>query len=553
MFPAVLATVVVLCVLAGGLGVGDFTPGHTASDTESNSTTERPDSAEPTLVDLYPNPAAPGDPGEFVTLSVPARTNLSAYELADDHVRVNLSNGPSASDRSDETNITFSTDANRTESLTERTVVEISDRIRLADDGDRIRLLRNGTVVDEATYDRAPRAQVYDVQTEAWTPLGATDKPVVDERGGTVETFVLPDEPDRAVEFLETATERILLAGYTISAGDVVEALLEANERGVDVNVLADGAPVGGMGGNEAAALDRLDREGVPVQVIGGEKARYRFHHAKYAVVDERALVTTENWKPSGTGGKSSRGWAAITAQERIVSGLVDTFYADAGWKDAIAWDKFDDLTVVEAQDAQGSHPTVFEAETLPVEQTRLLVAPDNAEEEIVDAIETAEESIDIKQVQMRDTRFPFLRATLSAAQRGVEVRILLSGKWYAEAENRELKQDLHERAEKEDLPLQVRLADPEDEFEKIHAKGLITDEETTFVGSINWNNNSLRNNREVGLLLESEAVAAYFGEVFDSDWEEDNGWEVPVLFVFVCLAGVVVALAAARQLEFER
>ena len=553
MVPAVLATILVLSLLAGGSTAGELTPASAADSIATDSTPGAPDSADPAIIDLYPNPAARGDPGEFVTLNVPAGTNLSKYELADDHVRVSLSNAPAESDLHSEKNLTFSTDANRTKSLTDRAVVEISDRLRLADDGDRVRLLHNGAVVDEVTYDRAPRAQVYDVRTGTWAPLGATDKSVVNESGGTVETFVLPDEPERAVEFLENATDRILLAGYTVGATDVVETLLDANERGVDVEVLADGTPVGGMGGNEAAALDRLDREGVSVQVIGGEKARYRFHHAKYAVVDSRALVTTENWKQSGTGGKSSRGWAAITGHDSIVSGLVDTFHADTGWEDAIAWSDFDDLTVVEGQVARGGHPTVFESETLPVEQTRLLVAPDNAEEEIVDAIRAAEESIDIKQVQMRDTQFPFLRATVEAAQRDVEVRILLSGKWYAETDNRELKQRLHERADAEGLSLRVRLADPEDEFEKIHAKGLIIDGEKTFVGSINWNNNSVRNNREIGLLLHSEEVAAYFGDVFESDWQENGGWDLPVLFILACLTGVVVAVVVARQLEFER
>lgn len=507
---------------------------------------------DPEIVDLYPNPAAMWDEGEFVTLRIPAGTNLSEYTLADEHVRVSLSNATAVIDQTDDQYITFSTDANRTAALTDRTVVEISASLRLADRGDRVRLLRHGTAVDEVTYDRAPEAQVYDVQNETWRPLGATDKPVISASGGDVETFVLPDEPDRVVEFLESATDRILLAGYTIAADDVVETLLDAHERGVDVEVVAEGSPVGGMDGYEAAALDRLDREGVPVQVIGGKKARYRFHHAKYAVVDDRALVTTENWKQSGTGGKSSRGWAVVTTQEEIVDGLVDIYRADTGWEDAIPWDEYDDISLVDGGTAQGTHPTVFESETHTVDRTQLLVAPDNAEETILATIESAEESIDVKQVRISDPDFPFLKAVVAAAERGVEVRILLSAKWYVEEENRELKAWLEAQADRSDLPLSVRLADPGEEFEKIHAKGLIVDRDITFVGSINWNNNSVRNNREVGLLLHSEDVGEYFTAVFESDWSRDGSWDLPIGYVAACLGAVLSAVVAAQRLEFE-
>jgi len=502
---------------------------------------------DPEIVELYPNPAAHGDPGEFVTIRA-GEANLSGYELADDNVAVSLSNATGA-DASTDT-VRFSTDPDRTERLTGRPAVELADRLRLADDGDRIRLLRDGVVVDEVSYDRAPRAQVYDVETDSWAPLGATEKATVSADGGEIEAFVLPDEPDRAVEFLAAARERILLAGYTISDAAVVDALVEAHERGVAVEVLADGAPVGGMGASEAAALDTLDRHGVPVSVVGGDKARYRYHHAKYAVVDDRALVTTENWNEAGLGGRSSRGWAAITEQQEVVDGLVRTFRADSGWVDAIPWDEHEP-TLVDDGTATGFHPAQFERERLAVEEATLVLAPDNAEDALLDAIDAAERSIELKQVRVGDREFSLLQAVLEAAHRGVEVSVLLDSEWYVEDENREMKRWLDEQAERHDLPLSVRLVDPDESFEKIHAKGLIVDRDVTFVGSINWNENSLSHNREVGLLIRSEEVADYFGSVFESDFDPDDD-DLPVGYLAVAMALAVVALVAARRLEFE-
>jgi phosphatidylserine/phosphatidylglycerophosphate/cardiolipin synthase-like enzyme len=52
-----------------------------------------------------------------------------------------------------------------------------------------------------------------------------------------------------------------------------------------------------------------------------------------------------------------------------------------------------------------------------------------------------------------------------------------------------------------------------------IHNKGLVIDGGKVLVSSINWNENSIMNNREIGLIIEGEA-AAYYGEVFNYDWE---------------------------------
>lgn len=538
--------VVAILALVCALGAG-FVP---VAESAGYNQTQASD--EPAIVEVYPNPPTYGDTGEFVTVEFPPGANVSAYALADDHRKVSLKLEGNRTVVEERTEITFSTARNQTKALTNRTVQPLSDRIRLADRGDRLRLFRDGTLVDTVQYGRATEAEVYNATRDEWHPLGATDRPAIGATGGEIEAFVLPDEPDRAVEFLESASERIYLAGYTLSSQRVVEALTDAHEAGVTVEVLVDGSPVGGMSGHAAAALDELDREGIDVRVIEGDYDRYRFHHAKYAVVDGEALVTSENWKPSGTGGRSSRGWAVITDQQPIVEGLVETFHADTGWVDAISWNEFDDVTLVENSRASGAYPREFKIETLRADRTELLVAPDNAEEQIHSAIRNAETSLDIKQVQISDQQFPLLQAVIEAAERGVEVRILLSGVWYARAENEQFKAWLEDQAEAGELPLEVRIADPGNAFEKIHAKGLIVDGEQTLVGSINWNNNSVQNNREVALLIESREVAAYFGDVFEADWQRDDKQELPLGLALVALLVAVLAVLGASRVQFE-
>ncbi len=52
-----------------------------------------------------------------------------------------------------------------------------------------------------------------------------------------------------------------------------------------------------------------------------------------------------------------------------------------------------------------------------------------------------------------------------------------------------------------------------------LHAKVIIRDSEKAFVGSFNYTENSLENNREVGLFISGDAVTKIHN-VFESDWQ---------------------------------
>ena len=517
--------------------------------------------AEPHIVEVYPNPATTGDDGEFVSVWVPPEASLKRYDLVDSEGAVPIPGEPTAGSRPGIVDrltpgrvVTLSTNATRTAALTDRQVRAVPDGVQLANTGDRVGLVANGSTVDTLRYEHAPEAEVYSRAKGSWAPLKATDRRVITQHGGTVEAFVLPDESDRAVSFLAGAERRILLAGYTLSSSAVVEELVAAKGRNVTVEVLVEGSPVGGLSGRSAVALDELEQAGVTVRVAGGDRARYRYHHAKYAIVDDRALVTTENWKPSGIGGQSSRGWSVITPQEEIVAGLAETFQADIGWEDTIAWSAYDVTSLVDQERARGDYPSRFEAKRLEVDRTRLLLAPDNAEGEILEVIESAQEEIAVKQVRIGDRTLPFFRALLAAARDGVRVRILLSGEWYVREDNRRLARWVERRANSQNLPIEVRLATPAGRYEKIHAKGMIVDEQTVLLGSLNWNKNSIRQNREVALLLDSTRVAAYYGEVFAADWSgSPDRTGLPAGLALVVVAVALLAVGRAMYIQFDR
>ncbi|ELY38257.1 phospholipase D-like domain-containing protein [Natronorubrum tibetense] len=555
---------------------GDFAPSCPAGVAgstglaDSNVTADEPDatdSSTPRIVELYPNPTTYGNVGEYLVLETPTDTRLENWAITDGHTTANLPN-ETVSGR-----VAVSTDPDATAELTDTDdpVLELEGHLRLAADGDELELRNGSTAIDSVSYDRAPTAERWyrnEDEAEAedatesrpadgdWHPRGATCLPVSSADVDEATAFVLPDETDLPRETIREADDRLLLAGYTLTSQDIADELVDAADRGVDVAVLLESGPVGGTPEATEPVLETLEEGNVDVRAIGGEGSRYRYHHPKYAVADDHVLVTTENWKPSGIGGDSSRGWGVRLADDSLAADLAAVFRADhEGW-DTVSGTAFRANASFVDDDSAGapsrSFPTEYEPETFPIDSAELLVAPDNAEGRLLELLGEADNEILVKQAAVADD-VSVLEATLEAARRGVDVEILLDSSWYHEDENEALARELEATADDESLSLEVRLLKETDRFEKIHAKGVVIDREIAVVGSANWNENAFENNREVLLALHSEEVAAYYAGVFADDWEGDGGlWALPFgLSVTVVVALALAALVGHRYVRF--
>jgi hypothetical protein len=396
------------------------------SGTVPAGTTAADRSVDAAIVAAVPNPVADGDAGEFVVLRLPVDSTAN-WTLDDGERVVALPADRPA------TLIAVGSDPNATRRLTDAPVVGVS-HLSLSNAGERLRLRRDGTVVATLDYRDAPEGERL-VRTETgveWRPVGYRPRNAHRYGPASVTGFVLPDASSLPVETIRGARDRIFLAGYTFTSERVADALIAAERRGVQVRVLVDANPVGGRTEAGAAALDRLAAAGVDVAVFGGPRARFDYHHPKYVVVDDRALVTTENWKPSGVGGKSSRGWGVVVDSTPVAADLASLFRADAGWDDAVPWRRFRRGKTFEAETpAEGSYPARFDPSDATAADIRVLTAPGNAESALVGVIDGADDRLDVIQPTIGRRDGPLLRATIRAAERGVEVRVLVSGAWY--------------------------------------------------------------------------------------------------------------------------
>ncbi|GAB6878768.1 phospholipase D-like domain-containing protein [Halorubrum gandharaense] len=545
-------TVALVCAVAISATIASATSGAetgaaggTPADTPADAT-----GAIAGVVELYPNPTTEGNRGEYLVVHLPVAGDWTLWDgYHEATIPANVT-GTVALSADPELTAGKLGHGERDDAAVAGPhpppVHELDDHFPLSATGDRIELRYAGEPVDTVAYDRVRDGWRWRAGWGEWRPDGYVPRSPRSVESIPVKPFLLPDSPDVPVAPIDTATDRVFVAAYTLESERVADALVAAAERGATVRVVVEGTPVGGFSERGAVVGDRLDAAGVEVRVLDGDPDRFRFHHAKYAVADDQAVVLTENWKRSGTGGRSNRGWGVAVDDSRAADDLAALYRDDAAADDAVAWaDYRADADVHESGAANGSYPTRFEPPAPdPDGNVSLLTAPGNAEDGIVNRIDAADDRAlaVVPRTDGPDGRI--VRALRRAAERGVDARLLVSGEWYDREENQELATALA------DDPLAVSLAEPRGRYGTLHAKGVVADD-VAVVGSLNWNEQAATENREVLLAVESARVADFLARAYAADWR-GGGVHLPIGLLFAL--GVVVAgagVVARREVEF--
>lgn len=385
------------------------------------------------------------------------------------------------------------------------------------------------------------------------------------------------------VSAIQSATKELRVRIYEMTNPKIVEELIKAKRRGVDVTVFLEGSPVGGIADQERWLVDRAFKAGVGVYFLATPKGsklkpRYRFDHSKYVLVDERlAIVGTENFGRTGVPVFTSfgnRGWMVHVEEPHFVKQLREVWDADfrrGVSADVIAIDAApDDAYGLPYRKAdftpdeelhRGQYPDPVKP--LVVDDTmnlELVLSPDtslNERSAIIGMMGRAKKTLYVEQNSIRrrwgkkaDSSDPDseerddadnapnlpLQAVVKAARRGVQVRVLLDSTWYnvqgdEDRDNDDTVAWLNELARTEGLDIAAKVINLETtHLEKIHAKGVIIDDKEVFVGSINWTENSFKGNREVGVVVGHPKVAGYYAKLFRRDWAQSRIYAADVV-----------------------
>jgi len=343
---------------------------------------------------------------------------------------------------------------------------------------------------------------------------------------GMATAFVSPDCSFAILQHeIANASSSLFINVYEFTNPELMELVLDALNRGVKVQLLLDGAPVGGISDDELCIGARIKERCGEVRFSDDPY----INHAKYAIIDgKKTILMSENWKRTGVPLDNSfgnRGWGIVIRDEAIANYFKAVFADD--FRRGTVYSTETGSCSITRKVLQGSYVPVFVPLAVNSKSTVVpVLAPDSAlcDETILGMINNAQERVYVQQFAARrvwgEDVSPFIAAIIEAARRGCEVKVLLDSKYLEGANNNdELVSWLNEKSTVANLSLEARLADLKSlGLAKVHNKGLIVDNDKVLISSLNWNANS-GYNREAGVIVENAEIAGYYEQVFLYDW----------------------------------
>lgn len=374
---------------------------------------------------------------------------------------------------------------------------------------------------------------------------------------GNVTVFTSPDSSFSVIaNAIDNANESIYLNVYQFHNFYLMDHIIDALERGVEVKIMLEGDPVNGIADDERYIANETVTAGGEVRFMINNKSegiydRYAFNHAKYALIDnETTIVMSENWKNTGVPTNNTfgnRGWGIIINNPGVTNYFSEVFREDGkpASKDCFPFTHDDPIYgnkygsppldfVPNRTIPTGNYSHPFDSEIISGEfNVSPVLAPDTSllqTKSIIGMIKGAESSVYVEQLYVKDWGThaepkpnPFLEAAINASRRGCEVKILLNPTYSLES-NQATIDYVRGIAADEGLNLDAKFIDIEGTgLNKTHNKGVIVNRNKVLISSVNWNEYSPTNNREVGLIIENEDVAGFYTDVFFYGWYDGS------------------------------
>jgi cardiolipin synthase A/B len=290
---------------------------------------------------------------------------------------------------------------------------------------------------------------------------------------GTAE-FNEPDAGEQVITgAISGAKKSIWLEMYLLTDTNVIQALENAARSGLDVRVMLEPHPVGG--GSPQSTEAALKQAGASVE---DTSSAFTLTHEKGMIIDgSTAYIMSCNFTSSALNGKN-REYGIIDTNPQDVQGVTAIFNAD--------WNR---STLSQVSDLN------------------LVVSPINSRSDLTTFINSAQHSLVIEAEELQDNGI--IQAIAATAQRGVTVQVILPSPGSSSDSN------ASGIATVKAAGAQVR----EDAQLYMHAKMMVADGSSGYVGSENFSSTSLDSNRELGLLISDSTALSSLQQSFQQDW----------------------------------
>ncbi len=267
---------------------------------------------------------------------------------------------------------------------------------------------------------------------------------------------------------------------YEFSDTTAEHDLAAAAKRGVHVHVILDQREQS----ENSAAYSYFGSHAVK---ITWSSPKYRYTHQKTLVVDgSKAVIMTANLTSRYY--PTSRDFLVVDTNRADVAAITTVFNAD--------------FTQTAVRPGDGSD---------------LVWSPTDSEGKLIGLINGATSSLRIYSEEMGDATVE--NALIKAAMRGVDVQVCgeNEGGEYDSAYSRLARAGIHISYYNSPTSFYIHGKVIEADYGTAHAK--------VFIGSENFSNTSLNDNRELGLIISSQAVMSAIAGTFASDFRNGQHW----------------------------
>src|SRR5271170_7010162 len=294
--------------------------------------------------------------------------------------------------------------------------------------------------------------------------------------------IVLPDDTGKPiVDAINAATKSLRIKMFLFSDPGLIQAVLDAHRRKVDVRIMLNPARRSGEQENEETRKILTD---AGVEVIDSNP-KFDLTHEKSMVIDDHtAYVKSLNWQTKNL--TETRDYAVVTTHQNEVDEIIECFEAD--------W-----------------HRTNF----TPGDHSHLIWCVGNGRQRLGQLIDDAKHSLFLQNERYQDP--VMIEHLVRAAHRGVQVHVM------ARPPHKLKKEKLSEGVSGlrilEDVGVKIHKL----KHIKLHAKLLLADGNRAIVGSINLAPGSFDSRRELAIEVKDDHVVKRIHDVLRHDWENSR------------------------------
>ncbi len=300
------------------------------------------------------------------------------------------------------------------------------------------------------------------------------------------QLIVLPDHTAKPfVDAVDNAKNSIRVKMFLFSHAGLIDSVIRAQKRGVQVRVMLNPARRSGKSENSATAK-RLKAAKVEVK---DSNPAFDVTHEKSMVVDDRvAFVQSLNWDVKNLEG--TRDYAVVTDDKREVAEVIAGFEAD--WK---------------------RKPYAVS------DRNRLIWCSGNGRERIAKFIDSAKKTLFVQNERYQDQ--VIIERLVRAKERGVKIHVM------ARPPHKLSKQKLTEGVGGLRILDDVGVKVHKLKHLKLHGKMLLADGERAIVGSINLAPGSFDSRRELAIEVNAPGVVRALKKVAHHDWKHSHALDL--------------------------